>query len=43
MKSESGFAVRAARREDVDALVRLLGVLFSIESDFQPDAARRFR
>ncbi|HVI74131.1 MAG TPA: GNAT family N-acetyltransferase [Anaeromyxobacteraceae bacterium] len=43
MKSESGFAVRAARREDVDALVRLLGVLFSIESDFQPDAARQRR
>jgi GNAT superfamily N-acetyltransferase len=41
MGSDSGFAVRAARREDLDALVRLLGVLFSIESDFQPDPERQ--
>ncbi len=35
--------IRAATPHDLDALVRLLGVLFSIEADFQPDAARQRR
>jgi GNAT superfamily N-acetyltransferase len=43
MNTEPAFAVRAARRADLDALVRLVGVLFSIESDFRPDAERQRR
>lgn len=33
--------VREARPEDMDALVELLGMLFSIESDFSVDAGRQ--
>lgn len=33
--------IRRATAEDVEALVRLLGALFSIESDFRPDPARQ--
>lgn len=33
--------VREARPEDLDALVELLGMLFSIESDFSADAGRQ--
>jgi ribosomal protein S18 acetylase RimI-like enzyme len=36
-------AVRPARPEDVDALVALLGDLFSIEADFRPDPGRQRR
>ena len=39
----TGTAVRAARAEDLDALVALLHQLFSIEQDFRPDAARQRR
>ena len=35
--------LRAARAEDLDALVGLLHQLFSIEQDFRPDAARQRR
>ena len=35
--------VRGATVKDLDAMVRLLGVLFSIESDFRPDPARQRR
>jgi ribosomal protein S18 acetylase RimI-like enzyme len=35
--------IRPARAEDLDALVRLLEVLFSIEADFEPEAARQRR
>ena len=35
--------MRAARAEDLDALVALLGELFSIEADFRPDPARQRR
>lgn len=35
--------IRPAASGDVDGLVRLLGVLFSIESDFRPDEARQRR
>jgi GNAT superfamily N-acetyltransferase len=34
-------AIRPARPADLDALVRLLHALFSLEADFQPDAARQ--
>lgn len=33
--------VRPAREEDLDALVELLRLLFSIEADFRPDARRQ--
>ncbi len=33
--------LRPAGEEDLDALVGLLGVLFSIEADFRPDARRQ--
>lgn len=36
-----GVALRSATADDLDALVGLLGVLFAIESDFQPDAGRQ--
>jgi GNAT superfamily N-acetyltransferase len=36
-------AIRAAAEGDLDALVRLLGVLFSIEADFKPDKRRQRR
>jgi GNAT superfamily N-acetyltransferase len=36
-------AIRAATPADLDALVRLLGVLFSIEADFRPDPGRQRR
>jgi GNAT superfamily N-acetyltransferase len=36
-------AVREARPGDLDDLVRLLGLLFSIEADFRPDPARQRR
>ena len=36
-------AVRPARPGDLDDLVRLLEVLFSIEADFRPDAVRQRR
>ena len=39
----SELAVRPARPEDVDALVALLGDLFSIEADFHPDPERQRR
>jgi GNAT superfamily N-acetyltransferase len=35
--------VRPAVRADLEALVRLLGVLFSIEADFHPDPGRQRR
>lgn len=35
--------IRSAGKGDVAALVRLLGVLFSIEADFRPDARRQRR
>jgi len=35
--------VRGATVKDLDAMVRLLGVLFSIESDFRPDPSRQRR
>ena len=38
-----GLAVRRATEADLDALAGLLGVLFAIEADFQPDAARQRR
>jgi GNAT superfamily N-acetyltransferase len=41
--SDESLVVRAARRADVNELVRLLAVLFSIESDFRPDAERQRR
>ena len=37
----SGLVLRGATAFDVDALVGLLGVLFAIEADFQPDAERQ--
>jgi GNAT superfamily N-acetyltransferase len=37
------FSVRAATPADLEPLVRLLGVLFSIEADFRPDPARQRR
>lgn len=43
METARTLAVRAARPGDLEAMVRLLGELFSIESDFQPDAARQRR
>ncbi len=36
-------AVRPATTADLDALVGLLGVLFSIEADFRPDPPRQRR
>jgi GNAT superfamily N-acetyltransferase len=36
-----GLAIRDATPGDLDALVGLLGVLFSIEADFRPDARRQ--
>jgi GNAT superfamily N-acetyltransferase len=36
-------SIRNATAADLDALVRLLGVLFSIEADFRPDPARQRR
>ena len=39
----SELAVRPARPEDVDALIALLGDLFSIEADFHPDPERQRR
>jgi ribosomal protein S18 acetylase RimI-like enzyme len=35
------YSIREAREGDMDALVELLGLLFAIESDFAPDAARQ--
>lgn len=35
--------VRPATPGDLDALVRLVGVLFSLEADFSPDAGRQRR
>lgn len=35
--------IREARAGDLNALVELLGLLFSLESDFAPDAARQRR
>ncbi len=35
--------IRPARHEDLDALVPLLGALFSIELDFRPDPVRQRR
>lgn len=35
--------VRAARAADLDAMVRLLAALFSLEPDFVPDATRQRR
>lgn len=35
--------IREARAGDLDALVELLGLLFALESDFAPDAARQRR
>ena len=37
----AGLTLRSATAVDVDALVGLLGVLFEIEADFQPDAGRQ--
>lgn len=39
----SDVRIRAARSDDLDALVRLLAALFSIEADFRPDGARQRR
>jgi len=36
-------SIRRATSSDLDALVRLLGVLFSIEADFAPDVERQRR
>jgi len=36
-------SIRSATPGDVEALVRLLGVLFSIEADFTPDVERQRR
>jgi GNAT superfamily N-acetyltransferase len=36
-------SIRTARPDDLEALVRLLGILFSIEADFRPDAERQRR
>jgi ribosomal protein S18 acetylase RimI-like enzyme len=38
-----GLTVRPARPEDLDALVALLGQLFTIEADFRPDPGRQRR
>lgn len=38
-----GTRIRSATRDDLVPLVRLLGVLFSIESDFRPDPRRQRR
>ncbi len=35
--------IRPARPQDLDALVGLLGALFSLEADFRPDARRQRR
>ncbi|HTN51484.1 MAG TPA: GNAT family N-acetyltransferase [Anaeromyxobacter sp.] len=35
--------VRAAREADLEALIGLLGILFSIEADFRPDRERQWR
>jgi GNAT superfamily N-acetyltransferase len=35
--------IRAARADDLDVLVGLLGLLFTMEADFRPDAARQRR
>lgn len=37
----AAFTIRHAREADMDELVELLGLLFGIESDFTPDAARQ--
>jgi ribosomal protein S18 acetylase RimI-like enzyme len=37
------FSIRPATPSDLDTLVRLLGVLFSIEADFRPDEVRQRR
>jgi ribosomal protein S18 acetylase RimI-like enzyme len=39
----AGAVVRPAEPRDLDALVRLLDVLFSLEADFTPDAERQRR
>jgi ribosomal protein S18 acetylase RimI-like enzyme len=39
----AGAIVRPATPRDLDALVRLLDLLFSLEADFTPDAARQRR
>jgi GNAT superfamily N-acetyltransferase len=39
----AGPSIRGATPADLDALVRLLDALFSIEADFHPDAARQRR
>jgi ribosomal protein S18 acetylase RimI-like enzyme len=39
----SDVTIRSANGADLDALVRLLGVLFSIEADFTPDPTRQRR
>ncbi len=39
----SSSPIRAATPRDLDALVRLLGALFSLEADFTPDAPRQRR
>lgn len=36
-------SIRRAKPADLDSLVHLLGVLFSIESDFRPDPVRQRR
>jgi ribosomal protein S18 acetylase RimI-like enzyme len=41
--SGAPFAIRPAIAADLDALVRLLGLLFSIEADFRPDPERQRR
>ncbi|HET9596473.1 MAG TPA: GNAT family N-acetyltransferase [Anaeromyxobacteraceae bacterium] len=38
-----GLAIRAAAGADLDAMVRLLAVLFSLEADYRPDAERQRR
>lgn len=38
-----GLSLRPARPSDLDALVRLLAELFSLEADFRPDEARQRR
>ncbi len=35
--------IRSATRSDLDALVSLLGLLFSIEADFRPDPERQLQ
>jgi GNAT superfamily N-acetyltransferase len=43
MSEQTAIAVRRAASGDIEALVRLLNVLFSIEADFRPNPERQRR